>query len=51
MAGKKPGRRTDEEITLFDSTGLAIQDLSVSRLAFDRCRERGLGTAIDLLGL
>ena len=51
VAGKKPGRRNDEEITLFDSTGLAIQDLCVSRLAFDRCRERGLGTAVDLLGL
>jgi ornithine cyclodeaminase/alanine dehydrogenase len=51
VAGKKPGRRAQEEITVFDSTGLAIQDLGVTRLAFDRCRARGLGTAVDLLGL
>jgi alanine dehydrogenase len=51
VAGKKPGRATDEEITLFDSTGLAIQDLAVARLAYDRCHERGIGISVDLLGL
>ncbi|MEE9217835.1 MAG: alanine dehydrogenase [Acidobacteriota bacterium] len=51
VAGKKPGRENDEQITIFDSTGLAIQDLAVSRLAYDRCRERGLGTKVDLLGV
>jgi ornithine cyclodeaminase/alanine dehydrogenase-like protein (mu-crystallin family) len=29
-AGLEPGRRSDDEITLFDSTGLAIQDLAVA---------------------
>lgn len=51
LAGKKPGRTSPDEITLFDSTGLAIQDLAVARLAYDRCRERGLGVSVDLLGL
>lgn len=51
LAGKRPGRSGPEEITLFDSTGLAIQDLAVARLAYDRCRERGIGVSVDLLGL
>lgn len=51
VAGKKPGRTSADEITLFDSTGLAIQDLAVARLAYERCRQRGLGVSVDLLGL
>ena len=33
LAGEADGRRTDEEVTLFDSTGLAIQDLAIARAA------------------
>ena len=31
-----PGRKDDEEITLFDSTGLAIQDLAICRAVYER---------------
>jgi ornithine cyclodeaminase/alanine dehydrogenase-like protein (mu-crystallin family) len=34
-----PGRTSDEEITLFDSTGLAIQDLAICRAVYERWRE------------
>ena len=34
LAGDAPGRRDEGEITLFDSTGLAIQDLAIARAAF-----------------
>jgi alanine dehydrogenase len=34
-----PGRGTDDEITLFDSTGLAIQDLAICRAVYERWRE------------
>ncbi len=30
LAGERPGRTSDEEVTLFDSTGLAIQDLGIA---------------------
>ncbi len=33
LAGEVPGRRSDDEITVFDSTGLAIQDLAIAVLA------------------
>ncbi len=48
VAGKKPGR-TGLEITIFDSTGLAIQDLALARVVFDEARKRGLGIEIDLV--
>lgn len=37
------------EITVFDSTGLAIQDVATSRVIYERGEERGLGTAFKLV--
>jgi len=34
--GEKPGRGSDEEITLFKSSGTAIEDLAAAKLAFER---------------
>ena len=42
LAGEAPGRTADDEITLFDSTGLAIQDLAIARLAFMKSTELAL---------
>ncbi len=47
VAGKKPGRQSPEEITVFDSTGLIIQDLSLGLAVLQRARERGLGEEKD----
>ena len=47
LTGAAVGRRSSEEITLFDSTGLAIQDLAIARLAFTKCGQLDLRT-IDL---
>jgi alanine dehydrogenase len=35
LAGQHPGRASAEQVTLFDSTGLAIQDLAIARAAWD----------------
>lgn len=48
VAGLKPGRRGNE-ITLFDSTGLAIQDLALARAAYEEAKRAGLGTEVELL--
>ena len=37
-----PGRASDDEITLFDSTGLAIQDLAICRAVYERWRDGAL---------
>ena len=49
VAGKKPGRTSSEEITVFDSTGLIIQDLALSFAVYRRAKERGLGEEKDFL--
>jgi ornithine cyclodeaminase/alanine dehydrogenase-like protein (mu-crystallin family) len=47
LAGEAEGRRSDEEITTFDSTGLAIQDLAIALAAMERAEKLDLPT-IDL---
>ena len=42
LAGDAPGRESDDEITTFDSTGLAIQDLAVALAALERADELSL---------
>ena len=44
IVGKVPGRTSEEEITLFKSVGLAIQDMSAARIVFDEAVKRGIGT-------
>jgi ornithine cyclodeaminase/alanine dehydrogenase-like protein (mu-crystallin family) len=39
LAGTAAGRGSDDEITLFDSTGLAIQDLAIALAAVERAGE------------
>jgi alanine dehydrogenase len=48
VAGRKPGRESDEEIIVFDSTGMALQDVAAASIVYDRAVERGLGTRITL---
>jgi alanine dehydrogenase len=44
VRGKVRGRTSLEEITLFKSVGLAIQDMSAARAVFDEAVQRGIGT-------
>ena len=39
LLGDAPGRESPDEITVFDSTGLAVQDLAVAALVYERYRE------------
>jgi alanine dehydrogenase len=44
LAGLAPGRRDENDVTVFDSTGLAIQDLAVALAALERAAELDLPT-------
>ena len=48
LAKKKPGRQSAEEITLYKSTGHAVEDAAVARLVYDRARQQGVGTRLSL---
>jgi len=50
LVGAAPGRRSPDEITLFKSLGLAIEDVASASFIYRRARERGAGTTIDLGG-
>jgi alanine dehydrogenase len=39
VAGKKAGRTSDSEITIFDSTGTALQDVAAAVAVYERARE------------
>ena len=43
LAGTAPGRSTPHEVTLFNSVGIALQDLAYAALAVDRARAAGIG--------
>jgi alanine dehydrogenase len=47
LTGQAPGRQSDDDITVFDSTGLAIQDLAIALAAIERAETLNLA-AIEL---
>ncbi|HYA09156.1 MAG TPA: hypothetical protein VEG24_06165, partial [Gaiellaceae bacterium] len=48
VAGARPGRTSRDEITLYKSVGVAVQDLAAAALVLRAARERGLGLEIEL---
>ena len=48
LIGAHPGRRGPQEISLFDGTGVGLQDLAVAAVAVARARERGLGIQVGV---
>ena len=47
IAGRVAGRATPEEITLFDSTGVALEDVGAALVVYQRALERGAGLRLD----
>lgn len=50
VSGKKRGRSGSEEITVFDSTGTAIEDVAAAALAYERALGSGRGVPVNLSG-
>jgi ornithine cyclodeaminase len=51
LVGKLPGRQSPEEITLFESLGVAVEDLVAAHDILARARGQGVGTEVELGGL
>jgi ornithine cyclodeaminase len=47
LAGMHPGREHEDELTVFESLGIAAEDLASAELIVRRARERGVGTEVD----
>jgi len=48
VAGRKPGRTEAHEITLFDGSGVGIQDVAASARAYELARKQGAGRSLSL---
>jgi ornithine cyclodeaminase len=48
LAGTRPGRTSAAEITVYKSTGHAVEDAAAARLVLDRALQTGRGTRLTL---
>ena len=48
VAGRDPGRTSEDQITLFKSNGIALEDISTALRVYNLARERGVGEEIAL---
>ncbi len=48
LAGLKPGRTSPDQITLYKSVGIAVQDVAAARLVYERALAEGAGVQVDL---
>jgi alanine dehydrogenase len=48
LTGRLAGRRDEHEIVIFDSTGIALQDVAAAALVYERALESGHGATIQL---
>jgi ornithine cyclodeaminase/alanine dehydrogenase-like protein (mu-crystallin family) len=48
VGGSKPGRRSPDEITIFDSTGTALEDVAAAAVVYEKAVERDVGLGVAL---
>jgi ornithine cyclodeaminase/alanine dehydrogenase-like protein (mu-crystallin family) len=51
VTGKKQGRATDREVTIFKSVGIAVEDIATAVHVYEQAKLKGLGTQVALNGL
>jgi len=49
VQGKKKGRESDDEITVFDSVGIALEDYSALRLTYELAEKYGIGDQMEII--
>jgi ornithine cyclodeaminase/alanine dehydrogenase-like protein (mu-crystallin family) len=47
VAGRKPGRESEDEIIVFDSTGMALQDVAAAALVYESALQQNCGSRIN----
>lgn len=47
VAGRKPGRESEEEIIIFDSTGMALQDVAAAAFLYEKAQRDGAGVRLN----
>jgi ornithine cyclodeaminase/alanine dehydrogenase-like protein (mu-crystallin family) len=49
VTGRKPGRTSEEEIIIFDSTGTALQDAAAAAIVYEKAVSDGSGVMLNLV--
>ncbi len=49
ITGRKPGRIDNKQITIFDSTGVAIEDIAVAKLLYELAKLKHTGMSVNLI--
>ena len=47
LIGAHPGRASSDELTVFKSLGLAVEDLAAAELIVRKAREQGIGVEVE----
>ncbi|MFN2385234.1 MAG: hypothetical protein ABR576_02940 [Thermoanaerobaculia bacterium] len=50
VTGRKPGRTEPDEITVFDSTGTALEDVAAAAVVYEKAEASGAGKRFDFFG-
>lgn len=48
ISGKKPGRKNDHDIIIFDRTGIALQDAAAAVIVYEKAVQKNIGIAINI---
>jgi ornithine cyclodeaminase/alanine dehydrogenase-like protein (mu-crystallin family) len=48
VGGRKPGRRSPDDIVIFDSTGVAIEDVAAAAIVYEKAIAAARGITVDL---
>ena len=48
ILGKKQGRRDDDEITIYDATGMALLDIAAAKAVLDMAEKTGAGQTVEI---
>ena len=49
ILGKKPGRESDEEITIYDTVGMGVMDLGMALAVYKKAKEQGMGQYFEFI--
>ena len=48
VAGKRSGRKDEAEVTIFKSTGMAIQDMATAKKVYELAQEKAIGLEVSI---